>query len=192
MPVLLITFIFWRQIWSLAFQHQSGTSNIQHPASSIQHPASSIQHPASSIQHPASSIQHPASNIQHHPWIRGGGDINYKKNRIESSWTIQVVQWVASREEVPLVLSRQTMTRYSVTQTPLTSLMPSALSNKFDSNFDELDSKFAALHNEFSSSNVRMQSCEAQGTALAADLNALKADSGLTSIDFLQTWSGTC
>ena len=63
MPVLLITFIFWRQIWSLAFQHQSGTSNIQHPASSIQHPASSIQHPASSIQHPASSIQHPTSSI---------------------------------------------------------------------------------------------------------------------------------
>jgi hypothetical protein len=53
--------------------------------------------------------------------------------------------------------------------------MPSALSNKFDSNFDELDSKFAALHNEFSSSNVRMQSREAQGTALAADLNAVKA-----------------
>ena len=33
-------------------------------------------------------------------------------------------------------------------------------------------------HNEFSSSNVRMQSCEAQGTALAADLNAVKAGTG--------------
>ena len=54
-----------------------------------------------------------------------------------------------------------------------------ALSNKIDSKFDskidELDSKFAALHNEFSSSNVRMQSREAQGTSLAADLNAVKA-----------------
>jgi len=55
-----------------------------------------------------------------------------------------------------------------------------ALSNKFDSKFDELDSKFSSLHNEFSSSNVRMQACETQGTALAADLNAVKADTGLT------------
>jgi len=55
-----------------------------------------------------------------------------------------------------------------------------ALSNKFDSKFDELYSKFSSLHNEFSSSNVRMQACETQGTALAADLNAVKADTGLT------------
>ena len=55
-----------------------------------------------------------------------------------------------------------------------------ALSNKFDSKFDELDSKFSSLHNEFSSSNVRMQACETQGTALAADLSAVKADTGLT------------
>jgi len=59
-----------------------------------------------------------------------------------------------------------------------------ALSNKidskFDSKFDELDSKFAALHNEFFSSDVRIQACETQGTALAADLNAVKADAGLT------------
>jgi hypothetical protein len=59
-----------------------------------------------------------------------------------------------------------------------------ALSNKidskFDSKFDELDSKFSSLHNEFSSSNVRMQACETQGTTLAADLNAVKADAGLT------------
>ena len=56
-----------------------------------------------------------------------------------------------------------------------------ALSNKMDSKFEELDSKFSSLHNEFSSSNVRMQACETQGTALAADLNsAVKADAGLT------------
>ena len=59
------------------------------------------------------------------------------------------------------------------------------LSDKVDSKFADFDSKFATLHNEVSSSNVRMQACETQGTALAADLNAVKADTGLTGPLFI-------
>lgn len=59
-----------------------------------------------------------------------------------------------------------------------------SLSEKFDSllplvgKFDSFSAKFDELRNEFNSSNVRVQACEAQGTALAADLNAVKADAG--------------
>ena len=66
-----------------------------------------------------------------------------------------------------------------------------ALSNKFDSKFDELDSKFSSLHNEFSSSNVRMQASETQGTALAADLNAVKADQQRYFCNPTFTYDGT-
>ena len=45
-----------------------------------------------------------------------------RKILVGHSWTIQ---WLASRKEVPLVLSRQTMIRFCVTQTSLTRLMPS-------------------------------------------------------------------
>ena len=57
----------------------------------------------------------------------------------------------------------------------------SFLSDKLDSFAATLTQSISELRNEFSSVSGRVQACEAQGPALSAELNAVKADTGLTN-----------